>query len=81
MINLNEFGMAVWRHKTKKYLFAERSYSWCDRIVLIDESDLTHRRIVDDTKFSTFDFTDWVPMTTEEYAKVKSYYYEAYKGN
>lgn len=75
-IELDEYGMAVWKHKTNKNLFVQRSYSWCDRVIVLDET--TNRSIVDDTKFSTFDFTDWTPMTKEEYLSVKSNFKEIY---
>lgn len=67
---LNEFGRAIWYNKNNPNLFAERSYDWVDRIVLIDESDNYNRYIVDDMLFSTFDFTDWVPVTKAQYSKV-----------
>jgi hypothetical protein len=76
---LNEYGLAVWRHKTKPFLFAQRAYDWVDRIVLIDESDGVHRTIVDDVKFSTFDFTDWIAVTHHQYTKVKAMYREIYE--
>lgn len=75
-ILLNEYGMAVWRHKYSRSLFVQRDYEWCDRVVVIDETE--GRRIVDDMKFSEFDFADWVPMTVEEYSRVKSCFKEAY---
>lgn len=74
IIELNENGLAVWFHKDHKTLFVERSYKWCDRVIMIDET--ASRRIVDDTEFSTFDFTDWIPMTVEQFKKVKSNYKE-----
>lgn len=76
-IELNEFGMAVWRHKQNKTLFAERSYRWCDRVIVLDESK--GRLVVDDTQFSTFDFSEWIPMTVEEYKRVKACYKEIYE--
>ena len=72
-IELNEYGMAVWRHKTNKSLFVERSYNWCDRVIVLNESE-GHRTVIDDTKFSTYDFSDWSPVTVEEFKKVKNYF-------
>ena len=76
-IELNEFGNAVWRHKTNENLFVERSYRWCDRVVVLDETD--GRRVIDDTKFSTFDFSDWIPVGVEEFKKVKQKFKEIYQ--
>ena len=74
VIELNEYGMAVWFHKENKNLFVERAYKWCDRIIMIDET--TSRQVVDDTQFSTFDFTDWIPVTVEQFKTVKSNFKE-----
>jgi hypothetical protein len=76
MIPLNEFGRAVWRHKTDKTLFVERSYDWSDRIIVPQES--TSRQVIGDTKFSTFDFTNWIPVKAEEMSRVKSFFKEIY---
>jgi len=76
MIELNEFGLAIWRHKTNPNLFVERSYRWCDRVVIIDET--VSRRIIEDTRFSNFDFSEWLPIKTEEFQKVKNNYKEIY---
>lgn len=75
MIKLNEFGLAVWRHKTDKELFLERDYEWCDRVVTIREHD-GRREIVDNVPFSDFDLSDWIPVTVEEFRLVKSNYKE-----
>lgn len=74
-IELNKYGMAVWRHKDNKNLFVERSYNWCDRVTVLNEID---RRVINDTEFSTFDFTDWIPVTVEEFKKVKQYFKDIY---
>jgi hypothetical protein len=76
-IELNEFGMAVWKHRHNKALFAERPHGWQDRIIIIDESD-GGRRWIDSKPFSTFDFSEWIPMTLEEYRRVKACYKEIY---
>jgi len=76
-IELDEFGLAVWRHKDNKTLFAERNYRWCDRIIVLDES--VNRRMADDTQFSTFDFSEWIPVTAEEFNRVKACYKEIYE--
>lgn len=75
-IELNEFGMAVWRHKTDKNLFAERSYNWCDVVTVIDETD--GRQVVGVDKFSTFNFNDWIPVTVEEFERVVRKFREIY---
>lgn len=55
---LNDFGKLEW---TKGTLRAIKSYSWCDRIIVVDES--RGRLVVSDTLYSTFDFTGWTPVT------------------
>lgn len=76
-ITLNEYGLAVWRHKHNKTLFVQRTYYWQDRVIVLDEAN-GRRRIIDDTQFSTFDFSDWIPVTKDEFKKVKSYYTDIY---
>lgn len=76
-IELNQFGLSVWKHKTNKRLFLEQSYRWKDNLVLLDETE--GRQIVDSFKASTFDYSAWEPMTTEEYEKVISNYKEIYE--
>lgn len=76
LIKLDENGMAVWRHKTNQNLFVERTYEWCNRVIILDESE--EREVIDDLEFSTFDFSDWTPMTVEEYQRVKRKYKEIY---
>ena len=75
-MELNEYGKRVWKHKTNKRLFLEKSYSWVDRLTLIDENE--GRDIVMDFLASTFDYYAWEPMTQEEYNSVKSRYKEIY---
>jgi hypothetical protein len=77
-IELNEFGRAVWRHKENKNLFVSREYNWCDRVIVLDETE--SRRIIDDVPFSTFDFTNWIPITAEEFKKVKHNFKDIYDG-
>ena len=66
------------RHNTDKELFVERCYEWCDRVVVLREHD-GRRELVDDTAFSTFDFSDWTPVTVEEFSKVKNNFKEIYE--
>lgn len=75
-MELNEFGLKVWKHKTNKRLFLQQSYRWVDRLLLLDESE--GRQVVDSFKESTYDFSAWKPMTKEELDSVKSYYKEIY---
>lgn len=69
MTNTNYFnlGTSIWHNKTNKNLIATRSYSWCDRIIVTDES--RGRLVVLDTKFSTFDFTDWYLVLDDQFLK------------
>ena len=76
MIELNEFGLKVWKHKTNKRLFLEQSYRWVDDLVLIDETE--ERQIICSFKASTFDYGSWSPMTVSEYNKVENKYKEIY---
>lgn len=75
-MELNEFGLKVWKHKTNKRLFLQQSYRWVDRLLLLDESE--GRQVVDSFKESTYDFSAWEPMTKEELDSVKSCYKEIY---
>lgn len=76
-MELNEFGLRVWKHKTNKRLFLHQSYRWKDDVLLIDETE--GRQIIDYFKASTFDYDAWEPMTQEEYNSVVSYYKEIWK--
>lgn len=76
MIPLNEYGLAIWRHKTNHNLFLQKSYGWVDRVLTIDESK--ERQVIADDLYSEFDFSDWVPLTAEEFTKVKQKYSEIY---
>lgn len=76
-MELNEFGLRVWKHKTNKRLFLQQSYRWKDDVLLIDETE--GRQIIDYFKASTFDYDAWEPMTIEEYNSVVSYYKEIWK--
>ena len=76
-ITLSNLGHAVWKHKTNKDLFVCRSYDWVDRVLVIDES--IDRRVVSDEAFTTFDFTEWTPVTPEEFVFVKRRYKDIYE--
>ncbi len=76
-MELNQFGLRVWKHKTNKRLFLQKSYSWVDRLTLIDETE--GRQIIMDFKASDFDYDVWTPMSKEEFDSVKSKYKEIYK--
>lgn len=71
-MELNEFGLRVWKHKTNKRLFLQQSYRWVDRLTLIDETE--GRQLVDEFKASTFDYSAWTAMTKEEETMVKNKY-------
>ena len=76
-IKLNKRGKLVFKHKTNPNLFAERVYEWVDRIIVLDETK--DRKVTKDTKYSTFDLSDWEPMTQDEYDSVKRKYKEINK--
>jgi hypothetical protein len=76
-MELNEFGLKVWKHKTNKRIFLEQSYRWKDNLVLLDETE--GRQVIDSYTASTYNYSAWEPMTKEEYDKVKSKYREIYE--
>ena len=76
-ILLNEHGLRAWKHKTNKNWFAYAPYSWCDYLSTLDESK--GRLVTSNGQYSTFDFTDWIPVTIEEYSKVKRNFKEIYE--
>jgi hypothetical protein len=76
-MKLNEFGKKVWKHKTNKRLFLEQSYSWKERLILIEEYE-DKRNVVMAFELNSFDFSAWTPMSKEEYDSVKSSYKEIY---
>lgn len=78
VVVLNDYGFAIWRHKYSKTTFVERHYDWLDRVIVIDELDGA-RQVVDDTQFSTFNFSDWIPVTVEEHKKIKQFDRDIYK--
>ncbi len=73
---LNDYGLLVFKHKTNKNIFLQRSFKWIDRITMIDESE--DRQIIDTFKFSEFDLSAWEPITKEEYSKAKKNFKEIY---
>jgi len=76
-MELNKHGMRVWKHKTNKRLFLQQSYSWVDRLTLIDETE--GRQIIMDFKASDFDYSTWESMTQQEFDSVESKYKEIYQ--
>lgn len=76
-MELNEYGLKVWKHKTNKRLFLQQSYRWKDELVLLDETE--GRQVVDSFKASTFYFGAWAPMTQVEYDSVQRKFVEIYK--
>jgi hypothetical protein len=44
---------------------------------VLDETE--SRLVIDDTKFSTFDFSDWIPVGVEEFKKVKHNFKDIYQ--
>lgn len=73
---LNDLGLRVWKHKTNKRLFLQKSYSWVDDLVLLDETE--GRQVIDSYKASTYDYSAWTPMTKEEYKSIKRCFKEIY---
>ncbi len=74
---LNEYGLIVFKHKTNKRLFLERTYHWKDNITLLDETE--GRQVIMCQKYSTFNTNAWQPITKEEYSKVDKKYTDIYK--
>lgn len=75
-VELNEYGLAVWKHKTNKRLFLFQSYRWKDILHLLDETE--DRQLIDSFKASTYDYGAWESVTIEEFTKVKSKYRDIY---
>lgn len=75
-MELNEFGLRVWKHKTNRRLFLQQSYRWKDTLVLLDETE--SRQIVDSFRASTFNYDAWEPMTLNEFKLVKQKYRDIY---
>lgn len=75
-MELNEFGLRVWKHKTNKRLFLEQSYRWVDSLVLLDETE--ERQVVDSFQASTFNYGVWEPMTPDEFKLAKGKYRDIY---
>lgn len=69
MHELNEHGERIW-YRYGGRLTLEKSYGWVDVLILIDEEN--NRRVITQFKASTFDFTDWTPMTKEQFKLVCS---------
>jgi hypothetical protein len=76
-IELDENGLLVFKHKTNKRLFLERTYRWVDRLVLIDETEGI--QIIDSYKFSTYELSAWESMTKSEYELIEKKYKEVYE--
>jgi hypothetical protein len=76
-IKLDQFGKQVWKHKTNKRLFLEKSYGWHNNLVLIDETE--GRQIIMGFDASDFNYDAWQPMTQEEFDSVVSKYKEIYE--
>ena len=74
---LNEYGKQVWKHKTNKRLFLEKSYGWVNNLVLIDETE--GRQIIMSFNANDFDDNAWEPMTKKEFDSVVSRYKEIYE--
>ena len=75
---LNEHGLLVYRHKTDKNHFIERTYRWKDSCILLYEIG-DQRKILDSMIFSTFDTGAWELITKEEYKLVIHGYKDIYK--
>lgn len=73
-MELNENGLRVWKHKTNKRLFLQQSYRCKDNLILLDETE--GRQIIMSFKASSFDYSAWSAITTEEYSNVKKKFSE-----
>lgn len=78
-LNNNELdnnGLLVFKHKTNKRLFLQRSYRWVDKLDLIDETE-GRQHIMSFPSAST-DISAWELVTKEEYKKVRRHYKDIY---
>ncbi len=73
---LSDNGLLVFKHKTNKRLFLQRTYRWKDQLDLIDEAE--GRQHIMSFPYSSIDVSAWEPVTKEEYEKVKRRYREIY---
>lgn len=67
MIELDEFGHAMWIHKEIPNIVLDRSYRWCDHYVMIDENQ--GRLCIQNGKLSEFCLDNWIPLDYESYRK------------
>lgn len=65
---LNKYGLLVFKHKSQPNLLAQRTFKNNDRVLVTDESDGS--KVVRDEKFSTFDLSEWTPLSQEEWDEV-----------
>ena len=72
---LNVNGLVIYQNKLNRKLFAERTYHWVDRIVIIDESQ-NERLFIGQCNLSQFDKDGWTVITKEEFRLIKSNYSE-----
>ena len=78
-MGLNENGMKVWKHKFSRNLFAQQSYEWNERVIVLEELG-QYRNFI--AEFNVNDIsTDWIPMTQNEYSRVTSQFKEIYDGS
>jgi|GEM_PF-4135545 len=75
-IELDKRGLAIWRHKSVKHLFVKRTDRRCTRVTVISESQ--GRQSLDDLEPSTLNFQCWIPVTVDQFRKVKTSYTEIY---
>lgn len=64
-IELNEYGLAIWRNTLVPGLTAEQQYRWVDRVIILNANRTS---ILDCPAAALTSGGGWVPMTRDEYA-------------
>ena len=77
LVVLNGFGLAMWRHKDDKTKFVVREFDWRDRVLVLEEVD-EDRTVVVAQRFSTFNFSNWIPVSVDEFKKIKRFCKDIY---
>ena len=82
MIPLNEHGLCVWKNMSDRTMFAEKPYAYQDRVLIIQEvpnlSGGRDRIVKCEGPISSLDKSRWMPVSKEEFLKVKRYFSDIY---
>lgn len=80
IVQLNQYGLAVWRHRYIKNLFAIREYNDKDSVLFLSED--MGRLVVGTAKLTEWAgkdiFEEWISLFPHEYDRVKTKYSDIY---